>query len=70
MDIRTELAIDAFRKQEQARRRLALAEQRTLEALRRLPAQEVNAYVAKTEAILLKMDGEDLHGRPLRRQEA
>jgi hypothetical protein len=65
----TDLAVDAFRRQEQARRRLALAEAKTLAALRLVPRDELGAYMEATDAIRLKMDGEDLHGRPRRPDE-
>jgi hypothetical protein len=62
MNTYTELAVDAFRRQEQARRRLAKAEAVTARAvalLRGLPAAEFDAYVAETERIRLANDQQD-----------
>jgi hypothetical protein len=61
MNTLTELAVNAFRNQEQARRRLAKAEAVTAAAvarLRGLPA-EFDTYVAETEAIRLAIDAQD-----------
>ena len=62
MNILTDLAIDEFRKAEQARRRLAKAEARAalaLTRLRALPAAEFDYYVAETEKIRLAIDAQD-----------
>lgn len=62
MHIYTELAIDEFRKAEQARRRLAKAEARAAEAVKRLrglPVEEFNTYVAETEKIRMAIDAQD-----------
>jgi len=53
----TSLAIDAFRKQEQARRRLAKAEAETAKATRRVPSgPEFEIYAIHTEIIRMEMD--------------
>jgi outer membrane protein TolC len=66
VNIYTEMALDAFRQQEQARRRLAKAEARTAEAVRRLrslPDAEYEAerdvWFAETEKIRMAIDEQD-----------
>ena len=58
----TDLAIDAFRKQESARRRLAKAEAAAAKALRLVPAEDVSVYVAETEQIRRENDAKDHPG--------
>lgn len=57
-----DIAIDAFRRQEQQRRLLAKAEARTaaaLKVLRTQPAEELNVYFTETEKIRLANDMKD-----------
>jgi hypothetical protein len=56
----TSLAVDAFRKQELARRRLARLEGETAKAVRRVPSgPEFEMYVLQTEIIQLEMSAKD-----------
>lgn len=52
----TDMAIQAFRAQEQARRRLWKAEQRSLEAARLVPADEKPEWFSATEQIRMDFD--------------
>jgi len=55
----TDMAIDAFRKQEQAKRRLARAEDVALKAARLVPKAELPVWFEETEKIRMEMDARD-----------
>jgi hypothetical protein len=59
MNIYTSMAVDAFRKQEQARRRLQKAENESIKAGLRVPREELDIYALETGIIRMEFDEKD-----------
>jgi hypothetical protein len=66
MNLYTGMAIDAFRKVEAMKRRLAKAEHESEEAVRRVPLEERDLYALHTELIRFEQDKLAAVGRRLR----